>query len=625
MWMIDSLQRSLFKWKHAGLLILIIAAMIPMISFSINRHLPPYASALRDVINQQLAVKISFSSIHYRFPNSIILKNVTVLPSNSKTPIWGASRMVIGLTLPLSSSGPSLYYVALDDATIDFAALENYWRQHSARLSTWARTLPQDNLRLLVPNGRFTPKDKTRDPFPFKIDFSLKHNHVTAKGFWEDKDKFNYELYGDRVKTGFILSKLNVESGQSSVNLWGQWQDNTIDWKGFIFYKKFYILDINGHCNIQDTDIVLKGLSFSVNGDDVTLSGHCSKEKLFQCDADMSLSRQKQHLDAEAPLKNMHVRLYAQNTPQGLVFNGQTDLDFLFDPNAPLILQSMHLDFKNLKARIMNTELLRLKINHMEISWVSHEEHKISAENFLVGIHWPQVSHAIITLSARMCSGRYRGRIFVDTTAMPWQIKGQGRIDAIDITRLSSTFSFFQQCDGIVSGHFDLQSLKNMRLTGALIVHHGDFNDFTFMPWVAQTLQMPTLNHLSGADLSCHFKIDGNSKMLEDLNLRTQDLNLNGFFHLDAEDLVSSRMAVRFSKELLGESPIGRSILGMVQDAGTLPFEFRLSGNLYRMNFQWDHSPLKDKVHQHMFAFVERMVDRRMNANPYTLTQNPGF
>jgi len=614
--MISSLQRSLFKWKYAGLLILIIAAIVPVMSFSINRHLPPYASALRDLINQQLAIKISFSSIHYRFPNYIILKHVTVLPSNSKATLLKTSRMVIGLTLPLSSSWPSVYYAELDGATIDFTALENYWQQHGARLSTWVRTLPQDNLRLLVPNGRFTPKDKTRDPFPFKLDFSLKHNHVTARGFWKDKDKFNYELYGDRLGAGFNLNKLNIESGQSSINLWGRWQENTIDWKGFIFYKKFYILDINGHLNIQDTGIVLKNLSFSVNGDDVALSGHCSKETFFQCDADMSLSRQKQHLSAAAPLKDMHVHLYAQNTSEGLTLNGQTDLNFLFAPNAPFILQSMHLDFKNLKARIMNTELLRLKTNHMEISWVSHEEHKISAENFLVGIHWPKMSHAIITLSARMCSGRYRSRIFLDTTAMPWPIKGQGKIDAIDINRLSSTFSFFQQCDGILSGHFDLQSLKNIKLTGALIVHHGHFNNFTFLPWVAQTLQMPTLNHLSGADLSCHFKIDENTRMLEDLNLRTEDLHLNGFFHLDAEDLVSSRMAVRFSKALLGESPVGRSILGMVQDAWTLPFEFRLSGNLYRMNFQWDRSALKDKVHQHMFAFVERMIDARMNANP---------
>jgi hypothetical protein len=339
----------------------------------------------------------------------------------------------------------------------------------------------------------------------------------------------------------------------------------------------------------------------------------------------MALSRQQQHLNASTPLKNMNVHLHAQHTPQGTVFSGQADMNFLFDPNSPFVLQSTHLDFKNLKARILNADLLQLKIDQLQGSWVSREEHAISAENILASAHWPQGSLAMVTLSARIYNGDYRSRIFLDTASMPWQIKEQVKIDAIDINRLGSTFSIFQQCHGLLSGNFDLQSLKNMQLGGALMVKDGNFHDPDFLPWMAQTLQMPALDPLTGVDLSCHFKIDGNSKMLEDLKLRTDGLNLNGSFDIDPEDLVSSRMAVRFSKTLLSSSPIGRSIIGMVQQAWTLPFEFRLSGNIYKMNFQWDHSPLKNKVHQHMFAFVERMIDRRMNANPPAITQNPGL
>lgn len=127
---------------------------------------------------------------------------------------------------------------------------------------------------------------------------------------------------------------------------------------------------------------------------------------------------------------------------------------------------------------------------------------------------------------------------------------------------------------------------------------------------------MPSLDHISGADLSAHFKIDGESKMFDDLRLTTDDLNLSGFFHLDADDLVSSRMSVRFSKGLLSESHIGRNIIGLVHGAWTLPFDFRLSGNVYSTNFQWDNSTLKDKVRQHMFSFFEHMIDRRMDAHP---------
>ena len=65
------------------------------------------------------------------------------------------------------------------------------------------------------------------------------------------------------------------------MNLWGSWHNNSIDWKGFIFYDKFYILDIDGHLKIQDKDIVLKQLSFSIDGDvRVSLKGFV-QNKIF--------------------------------------------------------------------------------------------------------------------------------------------------------------------------------------------------------------------------------------------------------------------------------------------------------------------------------------------------------
>ena len=105
--------------------------------------------------------------------------------------------------------------------------------------------------------------------------------------------------------------------------------------------------------------------------------------------------------------------------------------------------------------------------------------------------------------------------------------------------------------------------------------------------------------------------------MVDDIKLNTDDFNLSGFYHLDADDLVSSQASAQFSKKLLSESPIGRKIIGLVRGAWTLPFEFSLSGNMYRMNFQWDNSPLKDKVRQHLFSFFESIIDRRMDAHPY--------
>ncbi|MBF0504825.1 MAG: hypothetical protein HQL14_06955 [Candidatus Omnitrophica bacterium] len=618
-------QRSPSKWKLAIIFILVISAMITAFSFSINRYLPKYALAFCDILNQQLALKVSFSSIHYRFPIYLILKNVKVCVNSENAPMLAAHRIVMSLSIPFSASGPSFNNAVLDHTTMDLESLKNYWRKYRTPLSAWTHTLPRENSGIIIHNGELYLKGLDSKPFPFEVDFSRKQDHVSAQGFWINKDKFNFQLYGDLAQTSFNLSKLFIEGGPSSINLWGKWQENTIDWKGFILYKQFYILDIHGHLNIADTDIVLKSLSFSVNGNDMTAQGSCSKLKLFSCEGDMTLARQKQHPSYDDPLKKISLHLSSQNTPKDILFNGQADLYFLFDPHYPWPLKSMHVNFKNLKTRLLNTNFLKLKIDHIDASWMSPDEHKIPVENLLASVHLDQPHNAIIGLSARMYQGRYRGRVFIDTATTPWIIKGQGKIDGTDISRLGRTFFVLEQYRGILNSRFDFQSSKSIQLNGTMVIRHGDFNDLHFLPWLANLLQMPALGHLQNAELSCRFKIDEDSKNLDDFKLHTDDLDLSGFFYLDAQDLVSSRISVRFSKTLLGQSPIGRNLMGLVREAWALPFEFKLSGNIYKMNFQWDKSPLKDKVRQHIFPFMEKIIDQQVESPPSVINERPGF
>lgn len=575
--MVSYLRRSLFKWRYAILIILIISAMAGAFSFQINRWLPHYALSFSNVIAQQLQTRISFKRAYYRFPNYIIFKNVNVFEFNQKTPMLKASMVMVGFN-----------DIIMDDLIVNFPVFKNYLIRHSRRIHTWTKSLPKRNMRLLVPNGEFYFKNyPDSDAIPFKIDLSLDQDHISADGFWGDKDRFNYKLYGNVHDLGFDLGHLTVGNGNSSLDLWGSWHTNMIKWKGFIFYDKFNILDINGNLDIQDKDITLKQLSFTVNGDDVTGSGNCSRQNFFQCDADINYSRQRQ---------NFSLHLHTQNTPQGLFFKGQAGLG------------QVSTDFADLQILPINGNSLKLKIGKSTIFLNLKDRmlipNEVPLKDLSAVVNFDKPYHQTITLYTQLFAGNCVSRFFLDTSTFPWQIKAQGKFDKIELPQ------------GSLSGNFDLQSSKNLTLSGILALHNGHFDNTHFQEWAVKTLQMPSLEHVSGADFYCRFKIDGKSKMLEDLKLTTDDFDLRGNFHIDADDLVSSRGSLRFSKELLSESPIGRHIIGLVRGAWTLPFQFRLSGNLYRMNFEWDKSPLKDKVRQHLFTFFERMIDRRMDAHP---------
>jgi len=592
MLMANYLQGFLFKWRYAVLIILIISGIAAFSSFQINRWLPHYALSFADLITQQSHAKVAFKTVHYRFPNHLIFKNVNVL--NGKVPVLQASRVIMGFSIPLFSSAFHVNNIVVNGLVINFPVLKDYLTQDGKKINTWIKTFPKGKMHVVVTNGQFILKNPSQgDPIAFKVDLDLDQDHLNAHGSWGDHDQFTYELYGNTRDSGFDLDKFTLENGRSSMNLWGSWRKENIDWKGFIFYDKLYILDIDGHLKMQGNDIVLKKLSFSVNKDNVTASGHCLKQDLFQCDAKIGL-------------KDINLHLQAQNTPRGIFFKGMVDL------------QNMHLDFADLKARIVNGNILKIKDNSLFLI-IKHGTLlpiKITAKNILASIYFGSPDEKAITLSAKMYEGNLLGRIFLKTSSWPWQVKGQGQCEGMDINILSHDL-FSQQFHGLVSGNFDLQGPRNMGISGNLILHHGSFDDIQLQEWMTKTLQMPSLEHISGTELSGHFKLDENSKMLDDLRLDTDGVSLNGFFHLDADNLVSSQVSIRFSKILLGESPIGRHIMGLVHGAWTLPFDFSLSGNVYRMNFQWDKSPLKDRVRQHLFSFFERMIDRRMDAHPY--------
>ncbi len=294
-----------------------------------------------------------------------------------------APRVVMRFSYPFFSSAAPLNSIVADGMEINFQTLKNYWIQRGKKIYACAQRLPKGKLHFLIVHGRFYLIDHTKgEPVAFKTDLTLDHGRLSAHGFWNDKNRFNYKLYGNVRNSGFDLDKLTWENGRSSTDLWGSWHDNDILWKGFIFYEKFYILDINGDLKIQEKDIVLKHLSFSIDGDDVKAWGHCSRQNLFQCDADITYQRQIQHRNLQEPLKNINLHLHAHNSPQGLFFKGRADFYFLFNPDSPTSLQSMHLDFENLKAQIVNGNFVRFKIKQLQsIFLIQGNGHNVPMEN----------------------------------------------------------------------------------------------------------------------------------------------------------------------------------------------------------------------------------------------------
>jgi hypothetical protein len=126
-------------------------------------------------------------------------------------------------------------------------------------------------------------------------------------------------------------------------------------------------------------------------------------------------------------------------------------------------------------------------------------------------------------------------------------------------------------------------------------------------------LQRPLLEYLSDANISLRFKFDPQLASFEDIRVHTKDLDISGFFNLNANELVASQISVFFSKRIFSEIPFAQRALRLIPQMADLPFELRLSGDVHQMNFQWEDSILKRKVENRLPNFIERFIDRKVD------------
>ena len=576
------------KWVWVGVVIAVLCGIFALtLNHVVRKFIPSYISIMAD----RLKVKVSFQTVRYGFPRQIILKKVQIFDTQAPSkPMMEIPLLRLRFAFPLLASHDKIHLaqIELDSMVLRAPSLKNYIAHHGALLWSEFRIFPRSDIKISLNNSQlflFNDADIVA-PIVFNIDFALSKGKLTVK----------------------------FKDNRSFLQCWGHWQGNGLDWKGFVFYDgplsqdPMYILDINGRGVVKNKGVFLEKLSFSINGNQFLATGYYLMDDPFAFEADISYSKPTKNVSVQDPSKDVDLKLYGELGPKNVAINGAVS----FEVNAPL--QKGSLVFQGLQARIINDELLKLSIKHAQGLLWTEGEHRISLDHFIAGIRRQNHRQWMAALSTELYGGKYQGQIAVDTKSAPWQIQARGQLEGLQINRLSEMLAYFDKCQGNLSGTLDVQAPKNLLLSGTVSMKEGSVADFSFLPWaVAKIFQMPSLDHLSGADLSLRFKMDQQTASVEDLKLHSDDLDLKGFFRKDINDLVSSRISILFSQKIMNESPIGQKVMRLVPQAWSMPFEFHLSGDMNRMNFQWDDSLLKRKVESRLPNFIERSIEHNMN------------
>lgn len=535
--MANYLLRSLVKGKRWICIGLIFVGLGGLFSLAANRVVDKFIPVYIGLMADQFKVKVFFKTAYYAFPCRIILEGVRI------TDIQAIPKAMV---------------------EVPRVTLKMAFQLFSPRDKIHITRIKLDDMAVRVP--------ALTSPIVFNADLAFENGQFSGK----------------------------LRDNRSFLQFWGHWQDNKLNWKGFMFYDgplekdALYILDMDGRLEIKKEGVFLEKLSFSVNGDKISAAGH------FLWGAPPKFS-----IHAQEDLRNTKMNAYGQLGPKGILANGGMGFD-LFS-----------MEFKGLRAQVINGELLRLKVKQVRgVLRAYGSEYKISFENFLASLKRGKSAELKVALSAQLYGGRYQGQVLVDLSSQPWRVRSRGTLDQLDLDRLSEVSDHFNKRRGHLSGTLDIQAPKDMSLSAVVFMHEEDFTDLKWLPpAVSEALQMPSLEHLSATDLSFRLKVDAQAADVQDFRLRSNDLDLHGSFRVDLNDLVSSKISVLFSRKMLNESPVGQRMIRLIPQAWSMPFEFRLSGDLNRMNVQWEDSLLKRQVQRRLPDFIESIIERRANAS----------
>jgi len=184
----------------------------------------------------------------------------------------------------------------------------------------------------------------------------------------------------------------------------------------------------------------------------------------------------------------------------------------------------------------------------------------------------------------------------------------------VDTDALEELAIHFAKFNGRMSSRMDFTNTPRLDLSGNLDIYDGQMTDLAFFDWLGDSFRLPDLKAIDFARATAKFSINGEHIRLRDIRLETGDVRIGGYFDVDDKNLVSSRLSLALSQELLRKSPKFRPILKIFEgDTSHLGFDFRLSGNMGTMNFQWLPSEVKRKIQSRIPDFIERKIERSVD------------
>ncbi|MDP2654314.1 MAG: hypothetical protein Q8Q08_09810 [Candidatus Omnitrophota bacterium] len=294
---------------------------------------------------------------------------------------------------------------------------------------------------------------------------------------------------------------------------------------------------------------------------------------------------------------------------------GRVQAFFRNNTAAPIPLERLEMPFSGLRFSTDMQKRLRIALREGSLIWQLQEEtHGLRLDDLTVVFHPIPGGFAMLEIRLPFYGGSLDGKAWLDTATLPVKVSASAALADVDANELDDLLVHFSKIYGRLFGKLSFRNSPDIELSGDIRIQNGHLKNFEFFKWVAANFGLPSLHDIHFIRAGSRFSVTLSSAGLNDILLESPDVDVHGGFVVDTHSMVSSKLSLAFHRVLLENSPKGRMMLRLADEgAASIPFDFRLSGNLHAMNFQWMESDFKKRIQDRIPDFIERKIERSID------------
>ena len=657
-----------FRTKAKIKVLVLIFACIVIITIAGNISLAVNKNAIDQGVAGYFEQDLFVGSVFYIFPNNIILKDITVkrrMLSSDRSPLILPKISVRFFFWSfLFKGGLHVSDVTLYPSKMNYYALSQFLENNIQEILEIIKNSSGNDIRIRIKETLLDFDRKgTPDYIAMELFLVMQKGTIEGMGYFradqyeatnEDGDKIQriakgWPLWvkwkGQLKSDGAVVDYLIFKSGNMYSKLWGSIRSGLMKVNGFMFmdttkqgaaetditlsryFNNFsvdnempnidvYVLDIDARVNLAFPDIEIERFNFSLNNIPITSNGKISLLDPPTWNGDLSFRHSRLESNQDVFFERADVHLTSVWKDKVLSSNGQININFIERSDLSYSPENAKITFTGLKYYFDRQKRATVDLTRGDIAyWINANEHRVTIHDFkaIADTHMEGLKN--IELSALLYNGSLSGDVLFDSTQTPSRIISHITLNDVDTNALEELLVHFAKFNGRMTSTMEFTNVPQLNLSGYITMSDGQMTDFNFFNWVADSFRLPALKAIDFKKASAQFSINKEYIQMRNIRLKTDDVDIKGYFGIDHQNLVSSEITIALSQKLLSKSSKFKSVLKIFdEDDSHLNFDFRLSGSIDTMNFQWVPSEVKKKIQTRIPNFIERQIERNIDS-----------